>query len=86
MANTTDENLYEAYFDKFPERLVEPKTECCDCCLTQQEDFRLSPDEGGFTCVECIGLTFENSEAVKKFKDYHSEQELKDWFSKLKIK
>lgn len=74
------------WLDSLPDEPV--RTEMCDCCLTQQEDFRLSPDEGGFTCVECIGRTFENSQAVKKFRDCtnHTEQELKDWFTKLKFK
>lgn len=70
-----------------PEKFVEPKTEICDCCLTQQEDFRLSPDEYGFTCVECIGRTFDSSLAVKKFRETtsHSEIELRDWFDSLKV-
>lgn len=85
--NTPDEIRFDQYRERNPHLFIEPKTEICDCCLTQQEDVRLSPDEDGYTCVECIGLTFEGSRAVKKFRDYtcHTEEELSDWFKKFKI-
>lgn len=87
MADTPDEIRFERYREANPHLFEEPKTELCDCCLTQQEDVRLSPDDCGFVCVECIGKTFESSYAIKKLLDIsnHTREELSDWFYKLKL-
>ena len=85
--DTPDEIRENRFRENNPELFIEPKTELCDCCLCQKEETRLSPDGGGFTCVDCIGRTYESSYAVKRFSSItcHTEQELKDWFNKLKI-
>ena len=75
------------YRENNPDEFIEPKTEICDTCLCQKEDTRLSPDEDGFICVDCIGRTFENSFAVKRLLEISNctREELSDWFNGLKI-
>lgn len=85
MADTNDEIRENRYLERFPPPYVH--TELCDTCLCQKEDTRLSPDEDGFVCVDCIGRTFENSYAVKRLLEISncSREELSNWWNGLKI-
>lgn len=79
MANTPDENRYEAFRDAH--LFIEPKTECCDVCLCQKEDCRISCDMRGFVCPDCL----KNGDALEFFLANHTEQEVERYFESLKI-
>lgn len=62
--------------------IEEVPTEECGCCNNRVEDFRISPDRGGFCCVECIG----NGKAEEYYYEYHTPEVLEKWIESLKLK
>ena len=76
----TFERYLEGYPNLFPSEPV--PTEECDVCCNRVEDFRISPDKGGFCCVDCL-----KERALPYYLNEHdSIEEVYNWFENLKIK